>query len=90
GEVEVGEVQGPPGLAAVELLGHPEVLQVLVVRPDFELVPRTLQEMAPLLQGLDDGQHLLVVDLVVVLHGIEALGVEGHGVPLLIIRGLLG
>ncbi|KAG6894983.1 hypothetical protein C0992_003658 [Termitomyces sp. T32_za158] len=89
GEVKVGKVQEPPSLAMVELLGRPEVFQVLVVCPNFKLVPRTFQEVTPLLQGPDDGQHLIVVNLVIVFHGIEAFGVEGHRVPLLVLRGLL-
>ena len=38
-EVEVGKVKEPVGLLAVELLGCPEVLQVLIVCPNLELVP---------------------------------------------------
>ena len=37
-EVEAGEVEGPPGLPTVELLGHHEILQVLVVRPNLAFV----------------------------------------------------
>jgi len=34
-EVEVSQVQRPMGLAMVKFLSHHEVLQVLVVHPDF-------------------------------------------------------
>jgi len=36
-EVKAGEVEQPSGLPPVQLLGCHEVLQVLVVRPDFAL-----------------------------------------------------
>src|SRR5882724_8885176 len=71
GEVESGQVEGPPSLMMVEFLRRHEVLQVLVVRPDFNLVVGALQEMAPVLQSSHDCQHFLVMDLVVPLHGIE-------------------
>ena len=49
GEVEVGEVQGPACLAAVELLGSVEVGQVLVVCAYLNLLCRTFQEVPPFL-----------------------------------------
>ncbi|KAG6892832.1 hypothetical protein C0993_002772, partial [Termitomyces sp. T159_Od127] len=52
-------------------------------------MPGALQEMPPFFKGLDDGQHFLVVDLVVVLYCIQAFGVEGHWMLLPIIPGLL-
>ncbi|KAG6896791.1 hypothetical protein C0992_006011 [Termitomyces sp. T32_za158] len=73
GEVEVDDVQGPPGLVKIELLGHPEVLQ----------------KWHHSSRKPDDGQHLLVMDLIIAFHGIEALGVECYEVPLLILQGLL-
>ena len=48
-EVEAGQVERPSGLAPVELLGRPEVFQILVFCPDLKLVPGTFQEMLPLL-----------------------------------------
>ncbi|KAG6858548.1 hypothetical protein C0993_005500, partial [Termitomyces sp. T159_Od127] len=52
-------------------------------------MPGALQEMLPFFKGPDDGQHLLVMDLVVALYRIQAFGVEGHWMPLPIIPGLL-
>src|SRR5882762_567486 len=54
GKIKPGKVMGPPSLAAVELLRCHEVLQVLVVRPDFKLVTSPFQEMAPVFQSSDD------------------------------------
>jgi len=47
-EVEASQVQRPIGLAMVEFLSHHEVLQVLVVHPDFYLVPSSFQKVPPL------------------------------------------
>jgi hypothetical protein len=49
GEVKPGQVQGPPGLSPVQLLGLLEVLQVLVVRPDLDWVLRAFEEVPPFL-----------------------------------------
>jgi hypothetical protein len=73
GEIEPGKVEGPSSLVAVELLCCYEVLQVLVVHPDFKLVTSTFQKMAPVFQSSDDCQHLLVVDLIVMFHHTETL-----------------
>ncbi|KAG6900998.1 hypothetical protein C0995_002637 [Termitomyces sp. Mi166 len=71
--VEVGQIQGPLSLIAIELLYHPKVLEVLVVSPNFKLVLCILKRMPPLLKGLNDSKHLLIVDLVVLLNSIQAL-----------------
>jgi len=67
-EVEVGEVERPSGLPLVQLLGHHEVLQILVIRTDLTLVFCAFDEVPPLLESSDDRQHLFVVDLVVLLN----------------------
>src|ERR1700675_4541349 len=54
GEVEAGQVERPSGLAAVELLGGPEVLEVLMVHPDLKRLARAFQVVSPLFQRLDD------------------------------------
>ena len=46
-EVEASQVQRPLGLATVEFLSHHEVLQVLVVHPDFYQVPGSFQKVPP-------------------------------------------
>ena len=48
-EVEVGQVERPWGLVPVELLGCPEVFQILVFRLDLKLLLGTFQEVSPLL-----------------------------------------
>jgi len=61
-----------------------------VVRPDLALMFRTLNKVPPLLEGSDDCQHLLVVDLVVPFDGGQGLGEEGDRVPLFVFKGYLG
>jgi len=51
-----------------------------VVRPDLALMFCALNKVLPLLEGLDDRQHLLVVDLVVPFDGGQGLGEEGDQV----------
>jgi len=66
------------------LLGCHEVLQVLVVCPDLALMFRTFDKVPPLLEGADDCQHLLVVDLIVPFDGGQGFGEEGDQVPLFV------
>jgi len=65
----------------VEFLGCHEVLQVLVVRPDLHWVSGSFQEIPLLFQCMDDGEHLFVVDLVVLFYWRQGFAVEGHWVP---------
>jgi len=70
----------------VEFLSHHEVLQVLVVCPDFHQVLGSLQEVFPLFQYTDDSEHLLVMDLVIPFHWRQGFAVEGHQMPFLLSR----
>jgi len=83
-EVEMGEVERPPGLPPIQLFGCHEVLQVLVICPDLALVLRTFDEVLPLLESSDDCQHFLVIDLIILLDGGQGLGEEGNQVPLFV------
>jgi hypothetical protein len=38
-----------------------------MVGPDLDRMLRTFEEVSPLLEGSDDCQHLLIVDLVIAL-----------------------
>ena len=67
-EVKASQVQRPTGLATIEFLSRHEVLQVLVVCPDLHWVSGSLQEMLLLFQCTDDSEHLLVMDLVILLY----------------------
>src|ERR1700675_945054 len=78
GEVEAGQVEGPSGLAAVEFLGGPEVLEVLMVRPDLKRLARAFQVVSPLFQRTDDREHFHVMDLVVAFNRGQAFGLESN------------
>ncbi len=54
GVVEAGKVEGPSGLPSVEVLSGPEILQILVVRPDLNLMVSTFKEVMPLLEASDN------------------------------------
>ena len=88
--VEAGEVERPSRLPTVELLRRREVLEVLVVCPDLHLMFRTFQEVSPLLERTDNGEHFLVVDHVVAFNRRERFGEERDGVLFLIDRRDLG
>jgi len=47
-EVESSQMQGPTSLTMVKFLGRHEILEVLVVSPDFHQMDRSFQEV-PLL-----------------------------------------
>jgi len=67
-------------LATVEFLSHHEVLQVLVVCPDLYWVLGSFQKIPLLFQCIDDGEHLFVVDLIVLFYRRQGFAVEGHQV----------
>ena len=78
-EVKLGKVQRPPSLLSVQLLGGMEVLKVLVVHPNLKLAWGAFEVVLPLLQCMDDWQHLLVMDFVVPLDRAEALEKKAIG-----------
>ena len=80
-EVKAREIEGPVCLVPVQLFGHHEVLQVLVVRQYLTGVFSTFNKVPPLLQCPDDSEHLLVMYLVVVFDRRQRLGEERDWVP---------
>jgi len=81
-EVKVSQVQRPTGLATIEFLSRHEVLQVLVVHPDFYWVLSSFQKVPPLFQRTDDSKHFFVMDLIVPFHQRQGLAIESYWVPL--------
>jgi len=47
-EVESSQMQGPMSLTTVKFLGRHEILEVLVIGPDFYQMSRFFQEVPPL------------------------------------------
>ena len=80
-EVKASQVQRPMGLVTVEFLSRYEVLQVLVVHPDFYQILSSFQKVSPLFQCMDDSQHLFVMDLVVLFNQRQGFAVESYWVP---------
>ena len=69
GKVELREVLRPVGLMVGQDLGAGEVLQVFVVSDHIDWRGRALKVMLPVLEGLEDGQQLLVMGIIIQLRG---------------------
>ena len=59
-------------------LSEPE--EVFVVCDDLNLLAHALQEVAPDSEAVDDEQHFLVINLIVLFHGVELSAVESNWV----------
>ena len=79
GEVELGEVLRPAGLTAGQDLGAGEILQVLVVGDHIDQRGGTLEVVSPVLEGLEDGQELLVMGIIVQLRGGQSPRIVSDG-----------
>ena len=88
GEVKAGEVQGPSALTSAKVLSCVPILQIVVISDDLERQGKTFQEMLPVLECLNDSEHLLVVNLVVALSYLHGSGTECNGVPEVIVQFL--
>ena len=53
----------------------------MMISKHFEWVASILEEVAPLMEGTNDGQQLTVGNSIVVFGGVQALGQEGHQAP---------
>jgi hypothetical protein len=58
-------------LPAIQFLCSHEALKVLMVHPNLHLVSCPFQEVPPLLKWSHHGQHLLVMNVIVLFDGIE-------------------
>ena len=76
--VELGEVLQPAGLTVGQDLGAGEILQVLVVSNHINQRGRVLEVVSPVLEGLEDGQKLLVMGVIVQLRGRQSLQIVGY------------
>jgi len=77
-EVKASQVQRLTGLVTVEFLSRYEVLQVLVVYPDFYQMLSSFQKVPPLFQHMDDSEHLFVMDLIVLFYWRQEFAVKSH------------
>ena len=81
-KVELGEVLRPAGLTVGQDLGAGEILQVLVVGDHIDQRGRALEVVSPVLEGLKDGQQLLVMGVIVQLWGGQSLQIVGNRLEL--------
>ena len=72
-EVKISEVEQPPRLAAIEVLGLTEVRQVLVICEDLYGEGGTVEVVSPGLQGADDHEEFSVINVIVSFSGDERL-----------------
>ena len=79
GEVELKEVLQPVGLtAALELEKYSRFLW-LVTTDHIDQRGRTLEVVSPVLEGLEDGQELLVMGIIVQLRGGQSPQIVSNG-----------
>jgi hypothetical protein len=55
----------------IESLGNSKIFKVFVVSPDLYGVASTFKVMSPLFQSSDDGKHLGVMDLMILLNQVQ-------------------
>jgi hypothetical protein len=77
-------------LASIEFLSDAKIFEIFVVCPDLYRVASSFKVMSPLFEPSNDGKHLGIVDLVVLLDRIECFLQEGNWVPGIVIVRLLG
>ena len=75
----------PTSLSSVELLGLPEILEVLMICPDFDVDGGTCEVVSPFFEGEHDGEEFFVVDLIVAFCHHEGFGHEGYWSPFAIL-----
>ena len=64
-EVKIGRVEQPACLSTVEVLCLTEIHKVLVVCKDLDEEGGSMEIMSPGFQGVNDGEQLLVIDVIV-------------------------
>src|ERR1700677_2532842 len=84
-EIESREKQTPSRLPAIELLGHQEVLKILVIRKNLKTLLSAFQIMTPVFKATHDREHFSIIDFVISFDFIEGLGNEGAGIPFLVV-----
>ena len=64
-EVEIHKVQKPASLMMIETLGGVEEGEVFVVGEDLDWQGGAMKVMTPSLEGMDDGEEFLIIDVVI-------------------------
>jgi hypothetical protein len=77
-------------LRSIEFLGDSKVLKVLVISPYLDGVASTFEVVSPLFKSFTDGEHLGVVDVIILLYRVQHFQQKDDGVPSVIFARLLG
>ena len=85
-KVEGAEEFGPTSLSAVEVSLFEKVLKVFVVGKDLDAMAGAFQVVAPVLEGLYNGEEFLVVDVVVAFRWCHSARMEGDRVYVVVGR----
>ena len=64
-QIKICEVEQPPCLAAVEILGLTEVRQVLVICEDLDRKWGSMEVVPPGFQGMDNCEEFSVIDVII-------------------------
>ena len=64
------------------------ILEVVVVGNDVEWLRETFEVMLPVFEGVDDGQHFSVIDLVVTFCVCHGLGAISYRMPEVVVKFL--
>ena len=81
-EVESRKVFGPSSLVVCENIGRGEVLKVSMVSNDIDRGTGTFEVMSSSLKSFIDSTQLLVMNIIVVFHGLKGLGMKSNQVQL--------
>jgi len=81
GEVKTGKEQRPSGLTTGKFLLCHKIGKVVMVGPDFEGIGVSFEVVAKSLEGADDSEEFLIVDVVVKFRRLHGFGKERDRVP---------
>ena len=81
-KVKILEEHHPAGLGMREFLGLAEVSQILVIGEQSDGMSGPLQVMAPVFESMNDGEQLLIVDVIIPFGGRECLREISTGVEI--------
>ena len=83
-EIEIGKVEKPASLAAIQRLRLSGVCEIFVVSEDLDREGGAMEIVAPCFQGANDGKEFAVVDVVIPFRRGERLREVGARVPVAI------
>jgi hypothetical protein len=85
-EVETAEIKGPLGLTTGKDLSCSPVLKIPMVGDDVKGEGKFFKVVSPVFEGLNDGEHFFVIDLVVSFSVDYRFQVKGNEVPKIVVK----